>query len=202
MLGGLGRQRRLCHVFGQWRKGTSATNSLQSGIVSAIFWIPSSLQCCCEHLYSIKMYRICSFWVYIHMRGLYHARGNWIQDGKLQALDLDDIRSMLLGRNQTGSCVEPFPAASVCQHSFRFRKKFLRSICHWHRTRNLALIADGFWTLVPLLREHWWFKQETWQFNGDPMVIEWPSYGVGLRCHQWLGNPRTKWRFIAGCSSK
>lgn len=40
----------------------------------------------------LKCIVICSFWV--------HARGNWIQDGKLQALDLDDIRSMLLGRNQ------------------------------------------------------------------------------------------------------
>ena len=36
MLGGFGRQRRLCHVFGQWRKGTSATTSVQSGRVRAI----------------------------------------------------------------------------------------------------------------------------------------------------------------------
>ena len=43
MLGGLGRQRRLCHVLGQWRKGTSETkkSTSQSGRVTPVHFLDS-----------------------------------------------------------------------------------------------------------------------------------------------------------------
>ena len=57
------------------------------------------------------------------MRGLYHARGNWIQDGKLQALDLDDIRSML-DETKPVPVLSPFPLPAFANSPSDFGRDF------------------------------------------------------------------------------